>query len=131
MNEEDDKLVPQTNSKVCIEDDTKSTCNIVLKRTIRHSKKNPNTIKKPDGNDMKDEVDVDGGSSSVRVSEGAKMAVIIAMAAGSALVDDEVDELSRSETVAEKPSHTKVSKNKYNNKTEYWEIFTTGEGKSS
>ena len=54
MNEEDDKLVPQTNSKVCIEDDTKSTCNIVLKRTIRHSKKNPNTIKKPDGNDMKD-----------------------------------------------------------------------------
>ena len=59
---------------------------------------------------MKDEVDVDGGSSSVRVSEGAKMAVFIAMAAGSALVDDEVDELSRSE---------------------YWEIFTTGEGKSS
>ena len=55
---------------------------------------------------------MDGGSSSVRVSEGAKMAVIIAMAAGSALVDDEVDELSRSETVAEKPSHTKVSKHK-------------------
>ena len=61
---------------------------------------------------MKDEVDVDGGSSSVRVSEGAKMAVIIAVAAGSALVDDEVDELSRSENVAEKPSHTKVAKHK-------------------